>query len=213
MKKQHILLLALTLIVTSHQLQAQVNTIPRLDASKEFIKKGTKLEYGIGESTHFNVNITQLSSSGYAFKYQFVESEKEGTVNMSKDAIKKSNNLFNYFSGGEVSLTDQTSVFVSNDLWNQIQAQDTVTVDCGGQIGAVNFQIAHSAKIEAGSKDDTDRLQVPINGVNTYLLNYDILIREEEGQPTYMILIVKNGGRPIILAMKLDFEIAISAIN
>ncbi len=57
---------------------------------------------------------------------------KTGSVTMTPEAMQKATALYNYFSGGETTLSEETSVFVSTELYNRLSTEAEAAIGFSG---------------------------------------------------------------------------------
>lgn len=106
------------------------------------------------------------------FRYIFSDLGPVGLITMSKDAVASATALHNYFEAGELTLTDKTSVWVSQKVFADAKAGQPVELDLG-QDGKVTFKLDPEGagvmplSIDYGCIPDGNDT---IGGINTILL-------------------------------------------
>ncbi len=133
---------------------SRAQNINDLESLENAIKPGTQLTYDVnagGKQYKFIVTIKKLGAE-IAFDWKMTEPvNKTGSVAMSAAAVAKADALFNYFNGGPTVLEKETSVWISQKLFNDIAttaqgairvngAADTVTV-MSNTISEFNFNL------------------------------------------------------------------------
>ncbi len=74
------------------------------------------------------------------FRYLFSDLGPSGTVTLTKEALQSATALHNYFENGELTLTDKTSVWVSQKVFADAKAGRPVQLDLG-EDGTVVFKL------------------------------------------------------------------------
>lgn len=112
------------------------------------LAEGTTFIYQVeyfGEEYLFISTILSISEDELRFKYFFSNSGNQGDVSMSKEALADATKLFNYFSGDDYTLTDQTSGFISSSVAEKIKKEEAVMLDTGD--GAQEFKLWHDPEL------------------------------------------------------------------
>jgi hypothetical protein len=175
------------------------------------LSKGTKLIYNVeqgAKSYQFIMTITELSKS-VSFNWEMTSPvNRSGSITMTADAMKSANALFNYFSGGPTTLTEETSVFISNEGYHSLIENKSANLSVNGIKGSKElFKVL-------------DGVASPVNGSN-YLpysaelkgksIKFDDLILENS-DGNKVIRVWKNPTFPLILFMKTNFKIYLTSI-
>lgn len=151
--KKLLLLLALISFI-SIQSQSQI------DLDKEMMKGSTLilmpgliLVYGVdfyGEEYDFLVHIKSLED-GIEFDYEMTnDNNTSGTVKISKEALESATAQNNYFSGGEMNLVDQTTIWLSKKVFMDLVENGTATIspDGGTTTGEINVvKVGHDYEL------------------------------------------------------------------
>jgi hypothetical protein len=132
---------------------------------------------------------------------------KEGAVTISKDAVNTANAQMNNFGSGSVNITDKTSVWISNTVYNQIKKDGKTFIKSSNEAGK-NFTVVNDVEeSKAQSLIDID-----------YDTNYRIgwlniiHIQSEDGKEAYWIN--DDPKNPIIIKMALvPFSITLKEIK
>lgn len=164
----------------------------------EWIKKDTKMTYDVktkNSSYQFVAEITNLKPD-IAFNFAMTDSKNtKGNVKISAEAFQTAVKFNNYFSSGELILTDMTSVWVSKTVYSSLKKAQDIMVDFGD--GLVNLKYIKK-----------DRMTFLINGTNSL---YSVIYAEtESGQKMW---ILDDGENPIILKMDLGWTIEIKSVE
>lgn len=172
---------------------------------------GDQLVYRVeaGDSEYdFTVTPTKLSKSGITFKYEMsAPADKKGVITINAAALKSSTAMYNKFSGGNVNLKDEVSVFASKAMKD------------AAKVGSGAFKVAGAS----GSVEDYFTLEgnnSPTNG-STYLemikningtdyLLAGPIMENEDGSKA--IRFADGGEYPFITYMLLDFKIYLMKI-
>ncbi len=141
MKKQFILIVSLISFAFSSMAQ-DAFTLPLIvkndDGSSEFydLKKGDKLVYQVkagGNEYEFIVTLNDPGNNALDFNYEMTNSNKTiGHVTISNKAKSEATKYVNFFRGGELSLTDACTVWLSGKNFNDMaNKKTTMTLDNG----------------------------------------------------------------------------------
>ncbi|MBI5426592.1 MAG: hypothetical protein HZA32_21150 [Opitutae bacterium] len=129
------------------------------------------------------------------FRYVFSDLGPVGLITMSKDAVASATALHNYFEAGEHTLTDKTSVWVSQKVFADAKAGQPVELDLG-QDGKITFKLDPEGagvmplSIDYGCIPDSNDT---IGGINT------ILLKSADGEK--FIRLFDNEKMPLIVDM------------
>jgi hypothetical protein len=196
------LLVLMTLIAgISFQPKAQIDLDSEtMKGSTLLLQEGQTLVYGVdyyGDEYDFIVNVKSLKD-GIEFDYKMTnDAGTEGTVNMSKEAVEKAINQFNYFGGGKVDLEDKTSVWVSTKVFNELvssAAASTISAD-GGKT---------QVELEGAEPGHDFTVHNAISGKDMDNISY-IYAQSDDGKAKYWIHMSKYN--PLILKMDLGWKI------
>lgn len=165
------------------------------------IKVGTQLVYDVvtpNASYQFIITIKKLTD-GVTFDWQMTAPmNKKGTIEMTKEATETATELYNYFTGGTVQLTDKTSVWVSQEVWNDMHDEDEMAmISIDGQEDAGFF------------RENGEDYKVKYNGSNTTLKTSQLSSLTD----TRTITVWENQNFPIILSMDLGWTITLKEIK
>ena len=78
----------------------------------------------------FDLNINEFSDDVISFDWE-MGGQKTGTIAMNNTSLSNATSLFNYFSGGYKLLENQTSVWLSKQLFKDLKSGKSVEVDLG----------------------------------------------------------------------------------
>ncbi|MCO5232753.1 MAG: hypothetical protein LC105_06975 [Chitinophagales bacterium] len=128
--------------------------------------------------------------------------QTEGDINISKDATASATDLYNYFSGGEVTLDNQTSVWLSRKIFEEIKDKGKVVISTD-KSSPKTFKVIKA-------KNDADKYyKVLVDGEYEYIPC--IQIATEDGSQE--IWITDNPNNPLILKMFIGFSIELFFVN
>ncbi|HRP89600.1 MAG TPA: hypothetical protein PKX92_06130 [Edaphocola sp.] len=176
------------------------------------LTKGTVLTYNVEQGDNeyqFIMTITELDK-GLSFDWKMTEPiNRSGTVSMTSNAMKSATALFSYFKGGITKLTDETSAFVSTDVYNALKVGEKVTLSAYGKEGTLEeFDV-----MEPGHSENSGtfymELTKPVNGTN-YTFDSYILENADSGDN---IRVWKNAKYPLILTMTTNFNIYLMSVE
>ena len=100
--------------------------------SYEFIE-GSDLFYEVkmgDEEYDFNINMNQFSEELISFDWE-MDMSRSGSIAIRSNELSNAMSLKNYFSGGYKLLENQTSVWVSKKLFNDLKSNKAVEIDLG----------------------------------------------------------------------------------
>lgn len=148
-----------------------------------------------GTKYDFIVSVTENhSEKGIGFDYQMTNANKTaGTVFMSVEARKNAHMQNNYFSGGEMDLTDMTTVWISDKVYDELEknGESKISTD-GGDTWVVlkrkYYNYDFPIQTKAGMKAEFGYMYC----------------ESDDGSAKYWI---QTGGNPIILKMDLGWSI------
>ncbi len=159
---------------------------------------GQTLEYLVDNEREFQIDIVYAGDDGLEFDWSFPENDLYGTIVVTGWALDNSAKMYNYFSPSEEKevLTEETSVWVSNYVFNAASKGEGVTIFTG----------------------ESDVYFEPI-GNDTYTFTVDgqptkadaIVLADEDGQ-NHKIWILDNADNPLILRMDIEFSVALQNV-
>lgn len=167
------------------------------------IKKGTQLIYNVdnGEMQYqFLVEVQKASEKGIEFDWKMTEPVNySGKIAISGDALKNATRLFNYFSNNSSEkLTDQTSVFLSHKVFDELVNNERTKIDVG--MGEEEF-IRRNELFKG--------FTIQVDGKDVSLEYYDANNYENN----HVIRFTKIGNYPLIIEMHLDFSISLKEVK
>lgn len=186
-------------------------------------KAGTVLTYNVDYFgvTYQMIVTLQKTEGEVAFRYQMTEpASLEGTVTMAREAVASADILHNYFSGGALKLTDETTVIVSaavfkkiTDLYKNYQGKsydksavfDLKTDKMGG-----NEKFGHPAAVKE---------KAMVKGAAVILDAFSVRkIYDEAGntikpEDAHEIRVLNNAAFPLITYMNLGWTITLVDIK
>jgi tetratricopeptide (TPR) repeat protein len=142
-------------------------------------------------------------NNGISFKFKMTgDVGIGGLVNISKDAINVAHKQNNRFSNGDVELTDETTVWISNEVYNDIKTKGE-TVITADMMGEKQYEV-----ISDDYNDDDEFYPVTVDDQEKYIKC--IKIGSKDGDEE--IWINDDPKNPLILKMKLSFSIELKQI-
>jgi|GEM_PF-3146368 len=175
------------------------------------IQVGDQLVYQVEAGNNeykFTVTPTKLSASGITFEYRISEPvNTNGEVSMNSEALKSSMAMYNYFSGGKVNLTKETSVFISKAMVDSAMKGSSDLFTNGADGTSENF-VTLDGTMSPTSGSGYIRWIKNINGTD-YALDGPIL---ENSDGSHAIRYTDGGGFPFITYMETDFKVYILEI-
>ena len=156
----------------------------------------------------FTVTPTKLSKSEIVFKYEMsAPANKNGVITMTADALKNSTAMYNRFSGGNVTLKDEVSVFASKAMMTSATEGSGPFYTNGLKGDAEDFYVLEGNTSPTNNSTYL-KLMKNINGVD-YVLAGPIMENENGSKA---IRFTDGGGYPFITYMVLDFKIYLMEI-
>lgn len=193
-------LLTATLISLSQAVFSQINMDNEwLNGSTLLMREGQRLVYGVetaNASYDFIIRIQSLKD-GITFSYEMTNAEgTTGTVHMNTEAMTSAVNQHNYFGGGELNLQDQTAVWVSKQVFNNLIRTGSSDISPNGGESSIVLK-------EASAKHDF-QVYNAISGKQMNDISY-VYAATEDGSAKYWIHL--NENNPLILKMDLGWKI------
>jgi len=138
---------------------------------------------------------------GISFKYKMTgDVGITGLINMSKEAIDTAHVQMNRFNGKNVDLTDQTSVWVSNAVFNELKTTGESFIQAS----------IFSAQVFQVVTDDDPFYVVKVDDQDKYIRCIHLV--SKDGDDSQELWINDDPKNPLILKMKLDFAIELKQI-
>lgn len=142
-------------------------------------------------------------NSGISFKFKMTgDVGIGGNITISKDAVNTAHNQNNRFSNGDLALTDETTVWVSNEVFSQLK-NDGQTKISADMLGEKQYLI-----INDEYNDDDEFYPVNVDGEEKYIKC--IKVGSSDGDEEMWIN--DDPKNPLILKMKLSFSIELKQI-
>lgn len=156
------------------------------------------------EGTEYDLIITVKSiSDGIEFEYKMTnDAETKGSVSMSSEALENAIKQINYFSGGQLDLTDKTTVWVSKKVFNDLVLSGSATIspDEGKtMIELINAEAGHDFNIYNA-----------ISNMEFNDISY-VYAESKDGKVKYWIHLSQNN--PMILKMDLGWTVTLKEIR
>lgn len=168
---------------------------------KSIIKKGTKIIYDVnynGVQYSLTVAVTKMEN-GFSFDWSTNKPfNKKGSVNILKDATQNTNTIFNFFSVEKIDLVDQTSILISNKMYENWKDNSSMEIflDKDKNVKSIfGNGYNHTQNFEYNNSNSNEfecRTVIDKNG--------------------YSITYVNNAAFPIIVEMNLDWSIKLRKI-
>lgn len=189
-----------------------------VEAYSYYPKAGDKLIYKVtsedGDVYNFIItirkfipfNLDDFESTQYpaAFAWQINETaDKSGEVFIAKEAITSATDYVNYFRNGEIkTLKNQSSVFLSSKNWYEPASSEDRSTTMN-MTGTDDKYYKNSENFEY--------LKVKINN-HIYQLPVYRYNNAKDGTGAYNVYVQDSAGCPLIIKMKLNFEIELKEI-
>lgn len=176
------------------------------------LTKGTKLTYNVEQGTkeyQFIMKITELGES-VSFDWEMTAPvNKSGSITMTADAMKNASALFNYFSGGKKTLTEETSAFLSREVYEILELSGQVALSVNGKNGTGEmFDVLKGMDSEKNGSMYL-KFTKPVNGKDVTFDTYIL----ENANGSNVIRVWKNEEFPLIIFMETDFKIYLTNIE
>lgn len=205
MKRVITLLVLVVIGLGSSQAQIDYDNELRNGSTLVTKKPGFVMVYGVdfnGSTYDFIVRVKEVED-GLTFDYEMTNATgTKGTVHITEDALDDALTQNNYFSGGKLDLSDQTSVWVSRKiLQDLIEDGETFVSPDGGETSTklVQKKVAHDYKA--------------MNSISEEMMEEISYVYAEspDGSIKYWIHLSKSN--PIILRMELGWSIWLKEIR
>jgi tetratricopeptide (TPR) repeat protein len=140
-------------------------------------------------------------ASGISFKYKMTgDVGINGVVNISKEAIDTAHVQMNRFGNGDKNLTEETSVWLSNEVFNELKTKGE---------SYINASIFSAQVFEVITEDDP-YYAVTVDDETKYIKCIKIV--SKSGDDSQELWINDDPKNPLILKMNLDFSIELKQI-
>jgi len=198
-------LLLFLLLLPCLSLNAQINYDEEfMNGSTLMLQEEMALVYEVDYyGTNYDFIVTILSfEDGIKFSYEMTnESKTNGTISISEDAFQNSLIQYNYFSGGDVKLESQTSVWVSQMIFQQLMNTGECRLSFNGEdyISLKNAIAKHDYEIDIKSSDEV------LDDISY------VYAESEDSQYKYWIHL--SMYQPIVLRMDLGWKIWLKEIR
>lgn len=155
-----------------------------------------------GNTYDFRVTNPKVDmDKGISFKYKMTgDVGINGVVNISKEAIDTAHVQMNRFSNGNKDLTEETSVWVSNAVFNELKTNGESFIQAS----------VFSAQIFQVVAEEDPFYVVKVDDVDKYIRCIHLVSRDRDDSQE--LWINDDPKNPIILKMKLDFSIELKQI-
>lgn len=167
---------------------------------------GMAYEYAVnfkGDKYNFYDSNILLLDAYTSFNYVMDnDNQTRGEITMSEDAYTNATDLYNYFSGGDVTLDKQTTVWLSKKLFKEIKENSKV-------IMSTDKSSPKTYKVVKAKKDADKYYKVLVNGKHRNIPCIQIV--SEDG--SQKLWITDNPENPLILKMNIGFSIELFSVN
>jgi tetratricopeptide (TPR) repeat protein len=155
-----------------------------------------------GNTYDFRVTNPKVDmDKGVSFKYKMTgDVGINGVVNISKEAIDTAHVQMNRFSNGNKDLTQETSVWVSNAVFNELKTNGEAFMQAS-VFSAQVFQVVN---------EEDPFYIVKVDDQDKYIRCIHLV--SKDGDDSQELWINDDPKNPIILKMKLDFSIELKQI-
>jgi hypothetical protein len=202
MKKTFLIAFVLIASVSSF---AQVNV-------QTLIKPGTKLIYAVEanyQKYNFIVTVRALVPA-LVFDWEMTDPiNSSGTITHTATAMISGNTMYNYFSGGQKTLDDNTlSVWLSKNIFTGL-TKGTRTV-------MMKMNTNESPQKMGITEEDPEELQILVNGEKETVEEFTARQLNESGEPAgddVYFSFANSAKMPVILRMKNGFYIGLKEIR
>jgi hypothetical protein len=138
---------------------------------------------------------------GISFKYKMTgDVGITGVITMSKEAIDTAHVQMNRFGGGNKDITEETSVWVSNAVFNELKTNGEAFMQAS----------VFSAQVFQVVAEDDPFYVVKVDDQDKYIRCIHLVSRDRDDSQE--LWINDDPKNPIILKMKLDFSIELKQI-
>ena len=139
--------------------------------------------------------------NGVSFKYKLTgDVGYNGTITISKEAINTAHDQMNKFGKEKYELTDRTTVWISNEVFNELKTTGSSMINANDWVGQREFTVVSSDGVD-------DFYTVKVDDEERYIRC--IKVEAKDGEQLWINDDPKN---PIILKMKVDFSIELKQI-
>ncbi len=155
-----------------------------------------------GNTYDFRVTNPKVDmDKGISFKYKMTgDVGINGVVNISKEALDTAHVQMNRFSNGNKDLTEETSVWISNAVFNEIKTNGEAFMHAS----------VFSAQVFQVVTDEDPFYVVKVDDQDKYIRCIHLV--SKDGDDSQELWINDDPKNPIILKMKLDFSIELKQI-
>lgn len=155
-----------------------------------------------GNTYDFRVTNPKVDmDKGISFKYKMTgDVGINGVVNISKDALDTAHIQMNRFSNGNKDLTEETSVWVSNAVFNELKTNGEAFMQAS----------VFSAQVFQVVAEDDPFYVVKVDDEDKYIRCIHLVSRDRDDSQE--LWINDDPKNPLILKMKLDFSIELKQI-
>ena len=155
-----------------------------------------------GKTYDFRVTNPKVDmDNGLTFKYKMTgDVGINGVINISKDAIDTAHAEMNYFRNGSYDLAEETTVWVSNAVFNELKTKGESYIAASSSSAQV-FQVV---------TDEDPFYVVKVDDQDKYIRCIHLVSRDRSDSEE--LWINDDPKNPIILKMKLDFSIELKQI-
>jgi hypothetical protein len=168
-------------------------------------KKGDQLVYHVvNGSTEYDfiVTLNSYDQKGIDFNYEATNANNtKGHVVVSADAKDKTHNYVNYFRGGELNLTNASTVWISYANFGDMPEKKTMMSFDGGPEETMyrpeNEELAHTVKIKGEDKK-----------IDVFTIN-----NAADGKGDKTLWIHGLSANPLIVKMDLGWKIELKEIR
>ncbi|MCX7743794.1 MAG: hypothetical protein N2167_04425 [Flavobacteriales bacterium] len=171
------------------------------------IKSGIRLIYQVdnrGKVYDFIVNITEANKNGIKFNWEMTAPVNfTGKITLTAQALAKANSLFNYFqNNSDETLSNQTTVFLSYDVYKKVIKRKKCTLDFGSRttVGSSDVLLDSSKK----------KFSVKINGVSSEI---ECPVLYAADNSSLRIAFLKVDDFVLIVEMQGDFIIYLKEVT
>lgn len=168
---------------------------------KSIIKKGTKIIYDVSyNGMQYSLDITiQEVENKFSFEWNTSKPlNKNGNIIIQKNATQNATTLFNFFTEDKAELVDQTSILISNKMFQNWQKNSSMEIYLDNE--------KNKKSIFGNGYDHTQNFQYKNDNSNEFNCR---TVSDIDG---YSITYLNDAEFPIIVEMHLDWSIKLRRI-
>jgi len=160
-----------------------------------WLKPGVELTYGLNMGYDFIATVKEMGKD-LVFGFAMTNTMKTaGTVTIKEEALKTATAQNNYFSNGELTLADKTTVWVSKKVYDALKKAEAVTIRPSDEDEVLKFVKAEKLTVSKDGKP------------------FEVPTLYGETDKGHKFWILDNAENPLIIKMVINFEINLKEIK